>query len=201
MGRAAGPGEPGGAHARGMRCHAGRPGRGRPAADAGGRRNVLRSLEARRDSALDVRAVRRRWNRASALGLGRQTARHRPRQRASIRAIVGTGDARARARHAGSGRDGFRLRRHRGGRPCAALLHIRDDGTRERDRPRAPLHPRTRGVPLLPRGARRRALPRNGRVGLGRGDRAAARPLAAGRSAVRLQARGRLRARTSSSTS
>ena len=44
----------------------------------------------------------------------------------------------------------FVLRRHRGRRPCAALLHVRDDGAREGDRPRAPLHPRPRGVPLLP---------------------------------------------------
>ena len=114
---------------------------------------LLRSLEARRDSALDVRAVRRRWDRASALGLGREAARHRPRQCAALRPTVGAGHARARARHAGSGPDGFRLRRHRGRRPCAALLHIRDDGAREGDRPRAPLHPRPRGVPLLPRGA------------------------------------------------
>ena len=172
---------------------AGRPGRGRPAADARGRCDLLRSLEARRDPALDVRALRRRWDRASALGLGRQAARHRRRQRAALRPTVGAGLARARARHAGSRPDGLRLRRHRGRRPCAALLHVRDDGAREGDRPRAPLHPRPRGVPLLPRGTGRRALPRDGRVGLGRGDRAAARPLAARRGAVRLPARGRLR--------
>ena len=82
-----------------------------------------------------------------------------------------------------------------GGRPRSALLHLRDDRARERDRPRAPLHPRPRGVPLLPRGTGWRALPRNGRVGMGRRDRAATRPLAAGRSAVRLQARKRLRPR------
>ena len=46
---------------------------------------------------------------------------------------------------------------------------------------------------LLPRGPGRRALPRDGRVGLGRGDRAAPRSLAARRTAVRLPARGRLR--------
>ena len=116
-----------------------------------------------------------------------------PGQCASLRTTVGAGHARARARHPGSGPDGFRLRRHRGRRPGAALLHLRDDGAREGDRPRAPLHPRPRGVPLLPRGTGRRALPRDGRVGLGRGDRAAARPLAARRAAVRLPARGRLR--------
>ena len=41
--------------------------------------------------------------------------------------------------------------------------------------------------------SRRRALPRHGRVGVGGRDRAAARPLAARRGAVRLPARGRLR--------
>ncbi len=40
---------------------------------------------------------------------------------------------------------------------------------------------------------RRRALPRDGRVGVGGGHRAAARAVAAGRRAVRLPARGRLR--------
>ena len=51
-------------------------------------------------------------------------------------------DARPRARHPGSGLNRFRLRRHGGRRPCAALLHVRDDGAREGDHARAPLHPR-----------------------------------------------------------
>ncbi len=195
MGRAAGLGESGSAHARRERCDARRPGRGRPTSDAGGRCDLLRSLEARRDSALDVRAVRRRCDRTSALGLGREAARHRPRERASLRTTVDAAHARARARHAGSRPDGLRVRRHRGRRPSAALLHVRDDGTREGDRPRAPLHPRTRRVPLLPRGTGRRAVSRNGRMGLGRGDRTVARSLAARRAAVRLPARGRLRPR------
>ena len=66
-------------------------------------------------------------------------------------------------------------------------------GLAKGDRPRAPLPPRARGVRLLPRGRGRRALPRHGRVGVGGGDRAAARPVAARRGAVRLPARGRLR--------
>ena len=62
-----------------------------------------------------------------------------------------------------------------------------------RDRPRSPLHPRSRGVPLPPRGRRRGALPRHGRVGLGSWDRAVARAVAVRRDAVCLSARGRLR--------
>ena len=53
---------------------------------------------------------------------------------------------------------------------------------------RPPLSPRARGVRLLARGRGRRAVPRDGRVGVGRGDRAAARPVAARRAAVRLPA-------------
>ena len=86
-----------------------------------------------------------------------------------------------------------RLRRHGGRRPGAALLHLRHDRAREGDRARAPLPARARGVRLLPRGRGRRALPRDGRVGVGGGDRAAARAVAARRGAVRLPARGRLR--------
>ena len=46
---------------------------------------------------------------------------------------------------------------------------------------------------VLPRGRGRRALPRDGGVGLGGRDRAAARTVAPRRGAVRLPARGRLR--------
>ena len=79
--------------------------------------------------------------------------------------------------------------------PAPALLLLRHDRARQGHPARAPLPARPRGVRLLPRRARRRALPRHGRVGLGRGHRAAARALAAGRDAVRLPARGRLRPR------
>ena len=85
------------------------------------------------------------------------------------------------------------LRGHRRRRPRPALLHVGHDRQGEGHRPRPPLHPRPRGVHLLPRGPGRRALPRHGRVGLGGGHRAAARPVAARRGPVRLPARGRLR--------
>ncbi len=80
-------------------------------------------------------------------------------------------------------------------RPRAALLLVRHHRPREGHPARPPLHPRPRGVRLLPRPARRRAVPRDGGMGLGRGDRATARSLAAGGHAVRVPARGRLRPR------
>ena len=68
-------------------------------------------------------------------------------------------------------------------------------GQGEGHRPRPPLHPRPRGVRLLPRRPRRRALPRHGRVGLGGGHLPPARPVAPRRGPVRAPARGRLRPR------
>ena len=88
-----------------------------------------------------------------------------------------------------------RLRGHLRRRPGAALLHLRHHGQGEGHRPRPPLHPRPRGVRLLPRDPRRRELPRHGRVGLGRGHLPAARPVAPRRGPVRAPARGGLRPR------
>ena len=127
MGRVAGPRESGSAHSRGMRCHARRPGCGCPSADAS--RPPQRSSESGSSARFCSRRLcctATRWNPASALGILRQAARHRPRQCASLRTIVGTGDARpdtlaAAATH-------FRLRRHRGGRPCELHQHVRTDG-------------------------------------------------------------------------
>ena len=109
--------------------------------------------------------------------------------------------ARPRRRAARRRADRARRDRHRGRRPGAALLHLGHHRAGEGHRPRPSLPARPRGVRLLPRGARRRALPRHGRVGVGGGHRAAARPVAPGRGAVRAAAQGRLRPRTSSSTS
>ena len=91
--------------------------------------------------------------------------------------------------------DPVRDGRHRGRRPGAALLLLGHDRAGEGHPSRAPLYARPRGVHLLPRRAGRRALPRHGRVGLGGRDRAAARPVAARRDAVRLPAPGRVRSR------
>ena len=84
-------------------------------------------------------------------------------------------------------------RGHARRRPGAALLLLRHDRAREGDPARAPLPARARGVRLLPRRARRRALPRHGGVGVGGGHRAAVRAVAARRRPARLPARGRLR--------
>ena len=54
-----------------------RPGRGRAAADARDRRDLLRHLEARRDPALDVGALRRRRDPPPARRLDAEGARHR----------------------------------------------------------------------------------------------------------------------------
>ena len=91
--------------------------------------------------------------------------------------------------------DRSRLRGHLGRRSGPALLHVGHHGQGEGHRPRPPLHPRPRGVHLLPRHPRRRALPRHGRVGLGRGHLPPARPLAPRRRPVRPPARGRVRPR------
>ena len=102
--------------------------------------------------------------------------------------------ARARRRRCSTARRADHVeRRHRGRRPGAALLHVGHDRAGQGHRPRPPLPAGPQGVRALPRGAGRRALPRHGRVGVGRGHRAAARPVAAGRGAVRLPARGGLR--------
>ena len=61
------------------------------------------------------------------------------------------------------------------------------------DPARAPVPACARGVCLLPRRLRRRALSRDGGVGLGRGDLSADRSLALRRGPVRLPARGGLR--------
>ena len=73
-----------------------RPRRCRPAADPRDGRDLLRRLEARRDPALDVGALRRRRHRASAVRLAGTAPRHRRRERAALRPAVGAGRARAR---------------------------------------------------------------------------------------------------------
>ena len=102
-GGAAGSREPGGAHAGRAGRGARRPRRGRPAGDSRDGGDLLRRLEARRDPALDVGALRRRRDRAPALRLRGAPPRHRCRERAAVRPAVGARRPRARARHAGCG--------------------------------------------------------------------------------------------------
>ena len=59
--------------------------------------------------------------------------------------------------------------------PAQLYYTSRHDRAGQGHRPRPPLRARPRGVHLLPRGAGRRALPRHGGVGVGRGHLAAAR--------------------------
>ena len=176
------------------RRRARRPRRRRAAADARDRGGLLRHLEARRHPAVDVGALRRRGHRATACSdsqprvLVTDAANARALRRDARRRA-----ARPRRRPARRRLDRLRDRRHGGRRPGAALLHVGHDRPGQGHRPRPPLHPRPRGVRLLPRGPGRRALPRHGRVGVGGRDRAAARAVAPGRRAGRLPARGRLR--------
>ena len=92
-----------------------------------------------------------------------------------------------------SGDATFERRRHARRGPGAALLHVGHDRAGQGHRARAPLPARARGVRLLPRRARRRALPRHGRVGVGGGHRSAARAVALRRGPARVSARGWLR--------
>ena len=158
LGRAAGPLEPGRAHAALARDREGRPGRGRPPSHPRDRGDLLRHLEARRDPALDVGPLRRRGDPPPAHGLDAEAAGHRRRQRRPLRRLAGRRDPRPRRgrRPARRTADRPRLRGHLGRRPGAALLHVRHHRAGEGHRPRPPLHPRPRGVHLLPRRPRRR---------------------------------------------
>ena len=167
--------------------------------DAGDGGGVLRHLEARRDPALDVGALRRRGHPAPDLRLPGEADRLLARPGRAHARRPGRGGAGARRGPAGRRRRSGGHRRHRRRRPGAALLLVRHDRAREGHPPRPPLHPRPRGVHLLPRRPRRRALPRHGGVGMGGGHRAAARAVAARRHPVRLRARGRVRPGASSS--
>ena len=91
------------------------------------------------------------------------------------------------------GDDAVRGRGHARRGPRPALLLLRHHRAREGHPARAPLPARARGVRLLPRRAGRRAVPRHGGVGVGRGHRAAVRPVAVRRRPARLPARGRVR--------
>ena len=88
-----------------------------------------------------------------------------------------------------------RRRRHGGGGSRPALLLLGHDRPGQGHPARPPLHPGPRGVRVLPRRARRRALPRHGGVGVGRGHLAAARPVALRRHRAGVRAQGRLRPR------
>ena len=160
------------------------------ARDGGG---VLRHLEGRSDPALDVGPLRRRGNPPPADRLAAQGARHQRGERRPHGALAGRARADPRRRAAQPRLDLVQRRRHGGRRPGPALLLVGDDRAGQGDPPRPPLHPRPRGVPLLPRRPGRRAVPRHGRVGLGGRDLPADRAVADGCRPGRLPARGRVR--------
>ncbi len=203
--RAAGHVEPLRERARGGRGGARRSRRDAAALAARDRGGLPRHLQARRDPAVDVGALRRRGHPAPAARLAGEGRRHRRRQppphpRGDGRAGGGDGRPRGGRRRRLRRGDGERLRslrdgRHRRRRPGAALLLVGHDRAGEGHPARAPLPARARGVRVLPRRARRRAVPRVGRVGLGGRDLPAAGPVALRRRGAGAGAQGRLRPR------
>ena len=192
LGRAAGGVEPLRARAARARRGQGRSRGDAPPTDAGDGCGVLRHVQVRRDPVVDVDPLRRRGDPAPRLGLGRQGPADQRRERGPHRPVAGRARAADRG-PAGGRRRHVHARGHPRRRPRAALLLLRHDRAGEGHPARAPLPARARGVRLLPRRARRRAVPRHGGVGVGGGDRAAVRALAARRRPARLPARGRLR--------
>ena len=148
------------------------------------------TFKAGRDPAVDVGALRRRRDPPPRQRLA---AEGPPHQRGERRPCRGRAGPSPRRRPAGERRSGVLGGGHRRRRPGPALLLVRHHRARQGHRPRAPLPARARGVPLLPRGRGGRAVPRHGRVGVGGGHRAAARPVAPRSRAGRLSAPGRLR--------
>ena len=139
-----------------------------------GRCRLLRSLEARRDSALDVRVVRRRWHRASALGLGSDVARHGPR--AMHRASSDLG----RLPRSCSSPTRWQQRRRISCAPTPRPTTLRScttSGTTGLAKGIVHAHRYILGHEEFryPRCTGRRALSRDGRMGLGREDRTVAR--------------------------
>ena len=155
----------------------------------------LGHLQGRRDPALAVRALRGRRDPSPCYGRAGARARHERRERRARPGARAPRRARPRPRRRPDRRRRpvVRAGRHGGRRSGPALLHLGHDGSREGDPPRPPLPPRAQRVRALPRRPRRRAVPRHGRVGLGRRHRAAARAVAVRRRSGRLRARGRLR--------
>ena len=194
LGRAAGALEPLRERAARARRRQGRPRGDAAAADARDRGGVLRHLEVAARSCSRCRCSTATT--ASAIACRTRRPRcwspTRPTRAASTRRSSSTCCCSTTSCWRPAPAD-VRARGHARRRPRAALLHVRHDRPGQGDRARAPVPARARGVHLLPRRPRRRALPRHGRVGVGGRHRAAARAVALRRRAARLPARGRLR--------
>ena len=145
------------------------------------------------DPALALRPLRERGHRAPHQGLPAAGDRHRRRERRAHAGVAGRRGDRADPRAPRRSGRGLRNGRHLGRRSGPDLLHVGHHRPRQGHPPRPPLHPRPRGVRLLPRGAGGRALPRDGGVGLGGRHLPPDRAVALRRRSVRLRAGGRLR--------
>ena len=148
------------------------------------------------DPALDVGPLRRRRHRAPPARLAAARARHRQgqRRRASTPSLVGELLVLDDGLLDGASTE-FETADTAADDPAQLYYTSGHHRPGQGHRPRPPLRARARGVPLLPRGAGRRALPRHGGVGVGGGHRAAARAVAPGRRPGRPAAQGRLRPR------
>ena len=147
-------------------------------ADARDRGGLLRHLEARARSSSRCRSSTATRASPPAPRLAAQGAGDRRRQRRPLRRARWSTTCSCSTRCSLGAGDPLRARRHRGRRPGPALLHLGHDRAGQGHPARAPLPARPRGVRLLPRRPGGRALPRHGRVGVGGGHRAAARPVA-----------------------
>ena len=149
---------------------------------------ALRSLRGRRHPASpDATQERRSWSRTRPTGTGSPAAWPRPCWCWTTGFSTRWTDRAGGVRHGGG--------RHCGRRPGAALLLVGHNRQGQGDPPRPPLSARARGVRVLPRRTGRRAVPRLGRMGLGRRDRAPARPVALRRRGPRPGPQGRVRPR------
>ncbi len=195
LGRAAGREQPARQRPPAARRRGRRPRGDAVDAHARDRRGVPRHLQGRRDPALAVGALRGRRDPSPRYGRAGARARHERRERRARPGARAPRRARPRPRRRPDRRRRpvVRAGRHGGRRSGPALLHLGNHGSRKGDPARAQVPPRAQRVRAQPRRPGRRAVPRHGRVGLGRRHRASPRAVAVRGRPGRLRARGRLR--------
>ena len=150
----------------------------------------LGDVQGGRGPAVPVGPLRRRGDPAPRDRLGGEGARHQRREHERVRALgLPVEHVLVLDEHLHRGRrPALRADRHPRRRPRPAVLHLGHDRAREGDPPRAPVPPGAQRVRAQPRHTRGRALPRDGRVGLGGGHRAAPRAVAVRSGAGRVRA-------------